>query len=443
MDAIDGLRALATQTDKSGASWSFRYPSNPKRFGKIVERLEEYVGPTQNNAPVEFAIPQIVDEVQTNEEILSCIIEVLVTLQVVNKRENGAYIWKGTNKIWSCLRKKTKLQFDTNASSKTAGNRQLERICSHVLDALSMHLEPVSLSLVYGHVSFRLKTEHISWDYQGLSQTIYCISAVLVGIGVVKDVSTRTCIQYILNTHPQQQRVAEKIPELTEHGINQPRYEPSYSRGASGGGGGSGNMESWTLHPFSIPVELDSHAEAMRAMQNTGLSPFSCTTNQQRDHNTTSPAIPMQSAIMKFFRDDFSQAQIVDILSNESLNNEDRRPQNPVHPSTPLIAVQAPDWMNQRQQQTENSIQSRQYNHSLSEVPSMMMMMMIQNSRARQQLFNDFSKCLAGQKVQQQDPFAFQDELYSMLKSLPLNQTFHFPSRLDEFAKCLKNSFAM
>lgn len=49
---------------------------------EIVERLAEFVGPSKNDVPVEYVVPQIIGEVNTTEESLALVTEVLLILQV-------------------------------------------------------------------------------------------------------------------------------------------------------------------------------------------------------------------------------------------------------------------------------------------------------------------------------------------------------------------------
>lgn len=49
---------------------------------EIVERLAEFVGPSKNDVPVEFVIPQIIGEVNTTEERLTLVTGILLIFQV-------------------------------------------------------------------------------------------------------------------------------------------------------------------------------------------------------------------------------------------------------------------------------------------------------------------------------------------------------------------------
>lgn len=334
------------------------------------------------------------------------------------------------------------LRFDASGS-KTARSVLLQRICIHFLDVLSRQKEAFVLSLVCEHVSSKLTAEGVSWNCRRLSYVVRCVSAVLAGVGIITDVSTRTCTRYILNSSPQQHMVPDMRSEQPiERAINQPRCE---ARG-SAGGSGTNNIESWTVCPFSVPVELGGSTEVMKVLQNASLVPC-CTTvaaaSRPSDHSTIGTAAPMQAALMEVIGNDINKMQIVDILRKECLGKEIRRHPNIVHSSEQFFALPMPEWMMPSQRQpTENSIQTGLFNHPIPGVPAPPMMMM-QDSRVQQQMFNNLQNGQAGWRVQHQNQLgAVPRDFQSMLRrSLP-NQAFQIPSQFENVAKFLKDAFA-
>lgn len=334
------------------------------------------------------------------------------------------------------------IRFDVS-DSKTSRNLLLQRICIHFLDVLSLQTEPIVLSLVCEHVSSKLKAEGVSWNSRRLSHVVRCVSAILIGVGIVKDISTRTCLRYILNTSPQQQTNSDmRSEQSTERAIKQPRSEARGSVGSAG----KKKIESWTVCPFSVPVESGSNTEAVKVLQNASLMPYHTTavTSRSTDHSTSSTANPMQAALMEVVGNDISKMQIVDILRNESMNKEVRRHPNIVHSSESFFALPMPEWMmSNRRQPTENSPQTRQFNHPIPGIPPPPMMMM-QDSRVQQQMFHVYPNYQAGWRgqLQQSQVGAVQRDFQTMLRrSLP-NQAFQLPSRFENVAQLLKDAFA-
>lgn len=426
---------------------------------EIVERLAKFVGPSKNDVPVEFIIPQIISEVNTSEESLALVTEVLLILQVrgiphksrfdrlpfqvVAERPSGAYIWQGTSQLWTCLKEKAMIRFDVS-DSKTSRNLLLQKICIHFLDVLSLQTEPIVLSLVCEHVSSKLKAEGVSWNCRRLSHVVRCVSAILIGVRIIKDFSTRTCLRYLLNTSPQQQTKSDmRTEQSTERAVKQPRCEV---RGSTGGNGKK-KLESWTVCPFSVPVELGGNTEVMKVLQNPSMVPYCTTAGMSRssDHNTSSTAGPMHAALLEVVGNDISTMQIVDILRNESMNKAARRHPNIVHSSESFFALPMPEWMMpSRRQPTETSLQPGQFNHPIPGIPPPPHTMMMQDSRVQQQqMFHGYPNCQAGWRGHPQNQHgAVQRDFQTLLRrSLP-NHAFQSPSHFENVAKLLKDAFA-
>lgn len=329
----------------------------------------------------------------------------------------------------------------------------VQRICVFYFDLLCTHKEPISIAFACQQISFRLRTQDDSsaLDCRKLSQVIRCVSAVLIGLGIIKDVRTQSCIQYSLDASTQQQQtIPEDCSEKTLC-LNQ-NQPPDFARNfqqsvsplsptykTSAGSEKHNSNESRSHSQNCVPVDLERNAEFIKALQNASVVTQGGT-NQVQDCNESSKLRPMHAAVMEIIGNEVNALQVVGVLNNESLNNAERR-QNTSSSTEPFIAVAIPEWMIQNQ---------RRQNPVGATLPPMMMMMMLQSAQTMDQSFLHQS---ASWSMQQDQTSGFREALsnqqhpfYAMQKLAPTaigpNQVLHYPSHFETVAGLLKESFA-
>lgn len=382
---------------------------------------------------------------------------------MVTSTGNGTYLWQGTEKIWKVLSengmrlsgKDWQRSFSSNlfldSTSLDGSCPMVQRICVFYFDLLCTHKEPISIAFACQQISFRLKNQDDSSasDCRKLSQVVRSVSAVLIGLGIIKDVRTQSCIQYSLDASTQQQQTTSEDCSEKTLCLNQ-NQPPDFARNfqqsvsplsptykTSPGSEKHNSRESGSHSQNCVPVDLERNAEFMKALQNASLVTHGGT-SQAQDCNESSNLRPMHAAVMEIIGNEVNALQVVGVLNNESLNNAERR-QNTSSSTEPFIAVAIPDWMIQNQ---------RRQNPVGTTLPPMMMMM-LQSAQTMDQSFLHQS---ASWNVQQdqisglRETLVNQHPFHAMQKLAPTaigpNQVFHYPSHFDTVAGLLKESFA-
>eukprot|EP00210_Caulerpa_lentillifera_P000066 g62.t1 len=458
MDAADTLRAFQSIENEAVSQTIPFIPSKPEILAETVRRFVEFVGATNDTTPVEFVIPQVAEQMKIKERTLNFIIEVLLPLQVVVPGASGGHLWRGTEAIWSSLSDHARRPYNLEILQGDSVTLQLQRICVYYFDLLYTHKEPISVAFASQQISFRITNEDTSMDCRRLSQIIRCISAVLTGIGLIKDIRTRPCIQYTLNKssnhhhHQQQQQTAseeysETRPEFVNNNnnnIQQSESPLSSCYKSSTGSNKHNSVEFWSQSQVASQVELGNSTEFRSPAQNAFLTSC-CTRVQRQDSAKTNQFVPMQAAIMEFIGNEVNSVQIVNVLNNET--SVERRQNSAPSTAEPLIALAVPEWMIQNQRLQNERIQNeRQCNFVLQRLAPMMMqsaqtvnLNLLHHGTAwsaqQDRLLSSHTGFLSNE-----NPFY---AMQNLAQSPPVgfNQVFDCPSQLETVAKFLKDSF--